>query len=151
MGIVWCNGDLRKNIYLVKAIWTKCFKWYYKYPLSGLKSTFWKGNLWYRQFHVIYANCSLKKGFVTKFLLMVRWLSHLSQYVVLILWILMRHWHIILWGINCGKCKCWQSGYRKTNVVNAYYTKSVAVKVQWSRWREVEFMLEDWQSGYRSC
>ena len=36
-------------------------------------------------------------------------------------------------------------------MANAYHTKSVAIKVQWSRWREVEFMLGGWQSGYRSC
>ena len=39
---------------------------------------------------------------------------------------------------------------QNANVANAYHTKSVAIKVQWSRWREVEFMLGGWQSGYRS-
>ena len=36
------------------------------------------------------------------------------------------------------------------NVANAYHTKSLAYKVRWSRWREVEFMLEGWAIAYRS-
>ena len=36
---------------------------------------------------------------------------------------------------------------QNTNVANAYHTKSVAIKVRWSRWREVEFMLGSWQSA----
>ena len=37
---------------------------------------------------------------------------------------------------------------QNANVANAYHTKSVAVKFRWSRWREVEFVLECWESGY---
>ena len=37
------------------------------------------------------------------------------------------------------------------NEANAYHTKSLADKVRWSRWREVEFMLESWGIVYRSC
>ena len=37
------------------------------------------------------------------------------------------------------------------NVANAYHTKSLANKVQCSRWREVEFMLKGWEIAYRSC
>ena len=37
------------------------------------------------------------------------------------------------------------------NVVNAYHTKSLANKVQWSGWGEVEFMLEGWAIADRSC
>ena len=40
---------------------------------------------------------------------------------------------------------------QNANVANVYHTKFVAVKVQWSRWKEVEFMLGGWQSGYRNC
>ena len=40
---------------------------------------------------------------------------------------------------------------QNSNVANAYHTKSLADKVQWSTWREVEFMLEGWAIAYRSC
>ena len=45
----------------------------------------------------------------------------------------------------------WQRVAQSGNVANAYHTKSLADKVWWSRWREVEFMLEGWAIAYGSC
>ena len=44
------------------------------------------------------------------------------------------------------------SEWHKTPMWQMHITPSLwPFKVQWSRWREVEFMLGGWQSGYRSC
>ena len=53
----------------------------------------------------------------------------------------------------CGSTEWWwwQRVAQSRNMANAYHTKSFADKVWWSRWREVEFMLEGWAIAYRSC
>ena len=56
-------------------------------------------------------------------------------------------------GAVCGSTQgwWWQRVAQNSNVANAYHTKSLADKVWWSRWREVDFMLEGWAIAYRSC
>ena len=56
-------------------------------------------------------------------------------------------------GSGWHKAAMWQMHItpQSGNVANAYHTKSLADKVWWSRWREVEFMLEGWAIAYRSC
>ena len=51
----------------------------------------------------------------------------------------------------CGSTQGWYRQWvaQNSNVANAYHTKSLADKVWWSRWREVEFILEGWAIAYR--
>ena len=53
--------------------------------------------------------------------------------------------------MNMGMVWCDSDLRKNIQVVNPYHTRSLQNKVSWSRWREVEFMLEGWAIAYRSC